>query len=495
MTEGNGAEIFHDIAERTGGDIYIGVSGPVRTGKSTFIKRFMDLIVLPNILNTHELERAKDALPQAGTGKAVMTTEPKFVPDEGVEIEVMENVQLTVRLVDSVGFPVEGATGYEDEDGPRMVVTPWFEYEIPFEEAAVIGTRKVMAEHSTLGLVVTTDGSFGDLGRESFVPVEEEVIEELKGIGKPFVVLVNSVHPERDDTQEICEEIRETHDVSVLAMDCAQLSVDDVQLIMEQLLYEFPVKEMQVNLPDWVEELESDHWLRKQFEEDVGEVVEQIERLRDIYAAISHLGEAEYCETVVLKELHLGTGMARVDIAAPDDYFYRILGEMNEVELTGKADTVRLMKDLVIAKNEYDRVAGALADVREVGYGLVIPTVEDVEFEEPELVRRGNQFGIRLQARAPSLHFIRADIYTEITPMVGTERQSEQLVAYLTDRFEHDPGAILSTDIFGKPIADLLREGIEDKLYQMPEEAREKLRETLVRILNEGTAGLICIII
>ncbi|MFO8059339.1 MAG: stage IV sporulation protein A [Bacillota bacterium] len=495
MVEENGAAVFHDIAERTGGDIYIGVSGPVRTGKSTFIKRFMDLIVLPNIVDKHELERAKDALPQAGTGKAVMTTEPKFVPDEGVEVEVIENVTLTVRLVDSVGFPVEGATGYEDEDGPRMVVTPWFDYEIPFEEAAEIGTRKVMVDHSTLGLVVTTDGSFGDLGRESFVPAEQRVIAEMKSTGKPFVVLMNSAHPEREDTLKLCDDLKEEHDVSVISVDCALLNEGDIELIMEQLLYEFPVREVQVNLPAWVEELEKDHWFREQLEASIGQTVEQIERLRDIYEAISELRDSDFTEAVTLTDLELGTGVASIDMAAPEEYFYQILGEMNHVELTGKADTIRLMKDLVIAKQEYDRIAGALTDVREVGYGLVIPSVDDVEFEQPELVRRGSQFGIRLQARAPSLHFIRADIYTEITPMVGSERQSEQLVTYLTERFEDDPEAILSTDIFGKPIADLLREGIEDKLYQMPEDAREKLQETLVRILNEGTAGLICIII
>ncbi len=495
MVDDNGAAVFHDIAERTGGDIYIGVSGPVRTGKSTFIKRFMDLIVLPNIVDKHELERAKDALPQAGTGKAVMTTEPKFVPDDGVEVEVIENVTLTVRLVDSVGFPVEGASGYEDEDGPRMVVTPWFDYEIPFEEAAEIGTRKVMVDHSTLGLVVTTDGSFGDLGRENFVPAEERVIAEMKSTGKPFVVLMNSAHPEREDTVDLCEELSQEHDVSVISVDCALLDEEDIELIMEQLLYEFPVKEVQVNLPAWVEELEKDHWLREQLEDCIGQAVEQIERLRDIYEAIALLRDNDLTESVTLTNLELGSGVASVDMTAPEAFFYQILGEMNQVELAGKSDTVRLMKDLVIAKQEYDRIAGALDDVREVGYGLVIPSVDDVEFEQPELVRRGSQFGIRLQARAPSLHFIRADIYTEITPMVGSERQSEQLVAYLTDRFEDDPEAILSTDIFGKPIADLLREGIEDKLYQMPEDAREKLQETLVRILNEGTAGLICIII
>ena len=495
MVDDNGAAVFHDIAERTGGDIYIGVSGPVRTGKSTFIKRFMDLIVLPNIVDKHELERAKDALPQAGTGKAVMTTEPKFVPDDGVEVEVIENVKLTVRLVDSVGFPVEGASGYEDEDGPRMVVTPWFDYEIPFEEAAEIGTRKVMVDHSTLGLVVTTDGSFGDLGRDNFVPAEERVIAEMKSTGKPFVVLMNSAHPEREDTVNLCEELSEEHDVSVISVDCALLNEEDIELIMEQLLYEFPVREVQVNLPVWVEELEKDHWLREQLEDCIGQAVERIERLRDIYDAIALLRDNDLTESVTLTNLELGSGVASVDMAAPEAFFYQILGEMNQVELAGKADTIRLMKDLVIAKQEYDRIAGALDDVREVGYGLVVPSVDDVEFEQPELVRRGSQFGIRLQARAPSLHFIRADIYTEVTPMVGSERQSEQLVAYLTDRFEDDPEAILSTDIFGKPIADLLREGIEDKLYQMPEDAREKLQETLVRILNEGTAGLICIII
>ncbi len=487
--------IFQDIAERTGGDIYIGVSGPVRTGKSTFIKKFMELLVLPNIQDDHDLERATDALPQAGTGKSVMTTEPKFVPDEGVEVEIMESVTFTVRMVDSVGFPVEGATGYEDEEGPRMVMTPWFEYEIPFEEAAEIGTRKVMAEHSTLGLVVTTDGSFGDLGRDNFAQTEQLVIEELKEIGKPFIVLMNSAHPEREDTLRWCEQLQKEHDVTVVPVNCDELAAEDIEMIMEHLLYEFPVQEVQVDLPDWVEELQAEHWLKVGFEESIEGAVAQIERLRDVDDALCTLRQPDFAEEVNLTNLQLGTGVASIEVSASEDYFYQVLGEMSEAELTDKADLLRLMKDLVIAKEEYDKVSAGLYDVRETGYGVIAPTMDEVEFDEPELVRQGSQFGIRLQARAPSLHLIRADIYTEITPMVGTERQSEQLVNYITDKMDQDPSAIVNTDIFGKPIADLLREGIEDKLLEMPQDAQEKLRETLIRILNERTAGLICIII
>ena len=487
--------IFEDIAERTGGDIYIGVSGPVRTGKSTFIKKFMELFVLPNIQEPHDLERATDALPQAGTGKNVMTTEPKFVPDDGVQVEIMESITFTVRMVDSVGFPVEGATGYEDEEGPRMVMTPWFEYEIPFEEAAEIGTRKVMAEHSTLGLVITTDGSFGDLGRDNFVPAENQVIEEMKDIGKPFIVLMNSAHPERDDTNEWCKKLEEQYNVKVMAVNCDELTAEDIEMIMEQLLYEFPVREVQVELPEWVEELAADHWLRDDFEASVQEAIGGIHRLRDIEDALGVLEEPDFTSGVDLTNLELGSGIASIDVTASNSYFYRVVGEMNDVELEGKSGLLRLMKDLVIAKEEWDKVSAGLYDVRETGYGVITPTMNEVEFDEPELVRQGSQFGIKLQARAPSLHLIRADIYTEITPMVGSERQSQQLVNYLTDKMDKDPTAIVKTDIFGKPIADLLREGIEDKLLEMPQDAQEKLRETLIRVLNEGGAGLICIII
>jgi len=488
-------DIFHDIAERTGGDIYVGVSGPVRTGKSTFIKKFMELLVLPNIGDSYDLERTQDALPQSAAGRTVMTTEPKFVPDEGVEITIRESITLRVRLVDSVGFPVEGAVGYEEEDGPRMVATPWFDYEIPFEEAAEIGTRRVISEHSTIGLVVTTDGSFGEIPRENFVEAETSVIAEMQGLNKPFVVLLNTTQPYGEDALELAGRLQEEYDAPVLPVDCKNLSVDDIYMIMEQVLYEFPVKEVNVSLPTWVEELETGYWLRSEFENAVTGAVQEIRRLRDVDRAVGELSECELVQEVILRNMDMGSGVATIALTARDDLYFQVLGEITGAEVTGRADLLRLTRDLAYAKVQYDKVAYALREAEETGYGTVLPAVTDMIFEEPELIRRGGQFGVRLCAQAPSLHVIRAEIQTEVTPMIGTEKQSEQLVNYLLEKFEDDPKKIWQSDIFGKPLSDLLREGIEDKLHRMPENVQQKFRETLTRILNEGTGGLICIII
>lgn len=489
-------DVFRDIAERTRGDIYIGVVGPVRTGKSTFIKKFMDLLVIPNIADDVERQRTIDELPQSGAGRTVMTTEPKFVPDEGVEITVNDAIKLKVRLVDSVGFPVPGAVGYVEEDGsPRMVVTPWFEYEVPFEEAAEVGTRKVMADHSTLGVVVTGDGSFGELTREAFVPAEDRVIQELKESGKPFIVVLNTIDPYAAVALEAAGRLEEEHEVPVIPVNCARLTQEDLSLILEQVLYEFPVREVTINLPDWVEELAPGHWLRQKFDQAVSAAIAGIRRLRDVDGAIENLNRSELIQDVILTGMDLGTGVASVEMTAREDLFYRVMAEITGVELTDAAGLVRVVQGMAYAKKEYDRIARGLGEVKETGYGVVAPLMEDIEFHEPELIRKGNQFGVRLKASAPSIHLMRADISTEVTPIIGTEKQSEQLVNYLMEKFEDDPRKIWESDIFGKSLQDLLLEGLQDKLEAMPGNAQQKLRETVQRILNEGGGGLICIII
>lgn len=488
-------DIFRDIAERTGGDIYLGVVGPVRTGKSTFIKRFMELLVLPNIKNPNERDRTKDELPQSGAGRTIMTTEPKFIPKEAVEITVREGVQMRVRIVDCVGYTVEGALGYEVEGAPRMVRTPWFEEEIPFQEAAEVGTRKVIADHSTIGLVVTTDGSITEIPRESYLGAEERVVWELKELQKPFLVLLNSAHPYASETTALAQELEAQYGVPVIPIDCINMGEGEILHLLEQVLYEFPVTEVNVSLPPWVQELDSTHWLRQQLEEAVSREVEKVKRLRDVDMLVENLGNQERVERAALKQMDLGTGVATVEVSLEEGLFHRILEEVTGLTIRGEHELLRLMRELAVAKREYDKVASGLQEVRNAGYGVVTPGVEEMELAQPELIRQGGRFGVRLKASAPSYHFIRADITTEITPLIGTERQCEELVRYLMDEFQDDPRKIWETNIFGKPLSQLVREGIQSKLYRMPENAQVKLQETLERIVNEGSGGLICIII
>ncbi|MDO7786497.1 stage IV sporulation protein A [Desulforamulus aquiferis] len=488
-------DIFRDIAERTGGDIYLGVVGGVRTGKSTFIKRFMELMVIPNIKNVYDKERAKDELPQSGAGRTIMTTEPKFVPNEAIEISVNPTIKLRVRLVDCVGYRVSGALGYEEEEGPRMVTTPWYEEPIPFQEAAEIGTRKVISEHSTIGVVVTTDGSVTDISRDSYVDAEERVVEELKDINKPFIMILNSTRPSDSETLELAGELEEKYDVPVLPVDCAELKQQDILKILEQVLFEFPVNEVNISLPMWIEELDSKHWLRQNFEDAVRDTVRHVRRLRDIESAVTSLDGYDFVHQVNLKQLDMGTGSASIDMVARAELFYRVLAEETGFEIEGDHHLFRLMKDLAVAKREYDKVSTALTEVRESGYGVVTPRLDEMNLEEPELIRQGNRFGVKLKASAPSLHVIRADITTEITPIIGTEKQCEELVQYMLAGFDENPQKIWESEIFGKTLHDLVREGIQNKLHRMPENAQVKLQETLQRIVNEGSGGLICIII
>ncbi|UOF89736.1 stage IV sporulation protein A [Fodinisporobacter ferrooxydans] len=488
-------DIFKDIAERTGGDIYLGVVGPVRTGKSTFIKKFMELIVLPNIKSEADRIRATDELPQSAAGRTIMTTEPKFIPNQAIEVNVGEGLDIRIRVVDCVGYTVQGARGYEDENGPRMVSTPWFDEPIPFQEAAEVGTRKVISDHSTLGLVITTDGTIAEISRESYVEAEERVVAELKELGKPFVMVVNSTRPTSVETEQLRVQLAEKYDIPVLALSVANISTDDIMGVLREALYEFPVHEVNVNLPSWVMVLDQDHWLRVNFETCVRDTVKDIRRLRDIDRVVGHFSEFDFVAHAGLSNMDMGHGVADIDLVAPDALYDQILTEVVGIEIRGKDQLLQLMKDLTYAKREYDKVAEALRMVKLTGYGIAPPVLEEMTLDEPELIRQGTRFGVRLRATAPSIHMIRVDVESEFAPIVGTEKQSEELVRYLMQDFEEDPLKIWDSDIFGKSLAAIVREGISAKLAMMPENAQYKLKETLSRIINEGSGGLIAIIL
>ena len=488
-------DIFQDMATRTGGDVYVGVVGPVRTGKSTFIKRFMDLLVIPNIDDVYDKERSVDELPQSGAGRTIMTTEPKFVPSEAVSVTIQDNIDVRVRLVDCVGYSVEGALGYEEDDGPRMVMTPWFDYEIPFEEAAEFGTRKVISDHSTIGLVILTDGSITDIARGSYVPAEERVIGELHDLGKPFAAVLNSTHPWARETLDLATKLAAKYGVPVIPMDCLRMDIEDVLGVLREVLYEFPVREVSVRLPVWLNEVSAEHWLRQKFQDAIVSAVKEVKRIRDISGTVKGFAAQDFVSHADLTTLDLGTGQVVIDLDAPRELFFQVIREVSGLEVEGDHHLLRLMRELSVSKREYDKVADGLRDADELGYGIVMPLLDELELEEPELIRQGSRFGVRLRAAAPSIHMIRANIETEVTTYVGTERQGEELVRRLSDEFEKDPERIWTTDFLGKSLHELVKEGIESKLYRMPENAQQKLQETLQRIVNEGSGGLICIIL
>lgn len=488
-------DLFSDLAERTGGDIYLGVVGPVRTGKSTFIRRFMELFVLPKIEDPLELERTRDELPQGSGGKTIMTTEPKFVPDEAVEITVNDHISMRVRLVDCVGYTVPGATGYEDEEGPRMVSTPWFDYDIPFEEAAELGTRKVITDHSTIGIVVTTDGSIAEIPRESYEEAEERVIAELKEMGKPFVVLLNAVEPYSAAAADLQDELSLKYDVPVVALNCLELRQPDLNLILEEVLYEFPVVDVAVRTPPWVEVLEPAHWLKESLDSSINENLALVSRVRDLNGMLEKLKEYEFVESAFLQQVDLGTGAAEIQLETPPGMFEQVLAEYCGEEVAGEADIMRIVINYSVAKREYDKLAEALYQVSESGYGIVPPALEEMTLEEPEIIRQGGRFGVRLRASAPSLHLVRVDVKSEFSPVVGSERQSEELMHYLLAEFEDDPEKLWESQIFGKSLHEMVQDGITGKLGNMPPNAQEKLQETLEKIINEGSGGLIAIIL
>lgn len=488
-------DIFKDIAERTGGDIYLGVVGAVRTGKSTFIKKFMELVVIPNIPSEADRARAQDELPQSAAGKTIMTTEPKFVPNQAASIQVAEGLDVNIRLVDCVGYTIPGAKGYEDENGPRMIHTPWYEEPIPFNEAAEIGTRKVIQDHSTLGVVVTTDGSIGEIPRSDYLEAEERVVEELKEVGKPFIMIVNSVQPHHPNTIALKESLQEKYDIPVLAMSVEGMRESDVYSVLREALYEFPVLEVNVNLPSWVMVLREDHWLRESYQEAVKETVKDIKRLRDVDRVVGHFNEFEFIDRAALAGIEMGQGVAEIDLYAPDELYDDILKDIVGVEIRGKDHLLSLMQDFAYAKAEYDQVADALRMVKQTGYGVAAPSLNDMSLDEPEIIRQGARFGVRLKAVAPSIHMIKVDVESEFSPIIGTEKQSEELVRYLMQDFEDNPLSIWNSDIFGRSLSSYVREGIQVKLAMMPDNARYKLKETLERIINEGSGGLIAIIL
>ncbi len=487
--------LYKDIAERTDGDVYIGVVGPVRTGKSTFIARFMEQLVLPRIPQGIKKDRLTDELPQAASGKTIMTTQPKFVPSEAVPVSLQENTQVRIRLVDSVGYLVPGAQGATDGGQERLVHTPWTEEDIPFEQAAEIGTRKVMTDHATIGVVVTTDGSIADLSRSAYVDAEHRVVDELRSLGKPFVVLLNSASPRSADTLTLRDQMEDEYQVPVMLVNAKEMQVGDIQRVLESLLMEFPLREAHLSVPDWLSALDTNHWLVAHILKGVREAGNQSRRMRENDVFTEVFADSEYAQDVQLDASNPGEG--RLDFTLPlmPGLFNRILSEQCGADIKGDAHLLALMKELVSAKKEYDHVAQALNDVRASGYGLVTPSMSEMTLEEPQIVRQGSQFGVKLKAHAPSLHLIRVDIETEVTPVVGTEKQSEELVKYLMSEFESDPQQIWQTNFFGKSLHDMVREGLSNKLLRMPEDAREKMQGTLTKIINDGDGGMICILL
>lgn len=487
--------IYQNIATRTAGDIYIGVVGPVRTGKSTFIKRFMETQVIPNIDNVYRKERARDELPQSGSGRTIMTAEPKFVPEEAAQIQLEGGGSCSVRLIDCVGYMVKGAIGSTEDDAPRMVTTPWYDHEIPMTEAAEIGTRKVIAEHSTIGIVVTTDGSIADIPREDYLEAEERVIRELQELGKPFIVLLNSSDPSGDRAEAIARDIASRYEVKCVPVNCLTLEEEDVAAILKAVLYEFPMQELDLYLPPWVDALPDGHPIKAGLYQAIRESTAQLHHIREVEDMVGALGQSEHISEARVTALDLGTGVAAATLGLPRELFYQTLSEQSGFSVSDDGDLMSLLTRLSAVKVEYDKVAGALKDVRETGYGIVVPGIDELTLEEPEIMKQGGRYGVRLKASAPSIHMIRADIETAVSPIVGNEKQSEDMVNYLLQEFEGDTSKIWQSNIFGRSFHELVSEDLQTKLKRMPEDARKKLRETLERIINEGSGGLICIIL
>ncbi len=487
--------IYRDIAERTGGDIYIGVVGPVRTGKSTLIKRFMQTLVIPNMNNRYQAERAIDEMPQSAAGRTIMTTEPKFVPEDSIEISIGDAATMRVRMIDCVGYIVPSALGYIEENAPRMVKTPWLEDEIPFNMAAEIGTKRVITEHSTIGVVVTTDGSITDIPYEEYEQAQERVIEELKAINKPFIVLVNCVEPAGERGRAIADEISERHGVPALAVNCQTITEDEIKELLSRLLYEFPVKSVAFDMPRWLCSLEKEHWLRKEIFGCLRESVGAVKRVSDLEKICDVIAQSPSVTRAGLRSIELGTGSAIVDLSIKNELFYKILGEKTGLDINSEAELLQSMLELSEIQKKYKRISAALDEVEATGYGIVMPTLDELQLEEPEMMRQGGRYGVKLKASAPSIHMLKANITTEVAPVVGSEKQSEDLVSYLLNGFEEDPSTIWQSNIFGKSLHELVNEGLHNKLCKMPPEARGKLQETVERVINEGCNGLICIIL
>lgn len=488
-------DLYQDIAKRTGGDIYIGVVGPVRTGKSTFIKRFMDALVIPHIEEGYRRDRATDELPQSSAGRTIMTTEPKFIPERAVEIRLDNGCEFRTRLIDCVGYIVPSALGYIENDTPRMVMTPWYEDPIPFDMAAEIGTKKVITEHSTIGLVVTTDGSIGDLPRAEYEEAEKRVIAELNAIRKPFIVLLNSVHPEAEETAALAEELSEEYGVTVLPVNCLTLGEDDIKKILYHVLCEFPVREIRIALPRWIAGLADGHPLREALFGCISAACGGITSVRMLETLTAALLAEDSVRAASFSEVDLGTGTAALSVETDPALFYRALTEAVGIEITDEQDLMETVRELAEERRRFAKIKEALDEVEETGYGIVMPTMEELSLEEPEIVRQGGRYGVRLRASAPSIHMMKANITTEVNPVVGSERQSEDLVLYLMKGFEEDPAKIWESNIFGTSLHELVNEGLHAKLAHMPVDARQRLGETLEKVINEGCNGLICIIL
>ncbi len=486
--------VYRDIQARTGGEIYIGVVGPVRTGKSTFIKRFMELLVLPTMEDEHMRTVSRDELPQSSAGKTIMTTEPKFIPKEAASISLAEGIEARVRLVDCVGFMVDGAFGHVENGEERMVKTPWLDYEIPFTQAAEMGTRKVINDHSTMGIVVTTDGSFGDIKRQGYLGAERQAIEELKRIGKPFIILLNSVKPYSDEATRLSKELMETYNVSVLPVNCEQLKREDIFHILERVLKEFPVTEMDFFIPKWLEILPSSHWLKSQVIEAVKGVIAGVSQMKDVAGQLAAQSQ-EVIKSMAVRTMQMADGRVLVQVDMDDGHYYRILSDYVDLPIEGEYELMQTLSRLSSMQKEYEKVKNALIQVRLKGYGVVTPERGEIMLDEPQLVKHGNKYGVKMKAEAPSINLIKAHIETEIAPIVGSEQQAKDLIAYIRENAKEGEDGIWSTNIFGKSIEQIVEDGIQAKVSQLTEDCQMKLQDTLQKIINDSSGGMICIII
>ncbi len=487
--------IYGNIAERTGGDIYIGVAGPVRTGKSTFIKKFMETLVIPNIKSSFMRERAVDELPQSAAGKTIMTTEPKFIPEEAVEIDLGDGAVMNVRLIDCVGYIVPSSIGYIENEQPRMVMTSWFDEAIPFNMAAEIGTQKVITDHSTIGLVITTDGSISDIPRTEYEECEERVIREFRELGKPFVVVLNTVNPSSPDSKKLAAQLTEKYDAKVIPINALSLDENDISEIMKEILYSFPISEINIRTARWINSLEKGHWLKSEILDCIRNAAKDIKIVREVNSAVEAMRECPHIVSTSISSIDLGKGSVTVTAELDSSLFYKILGEETGINIESESDLMPLLMELNDIKKKYSRIAPALEEVEATGYGIVMPQQEELTLEEPKIIKQGGKYGVRLKASAPSIHLMKANINTTVSPIVGTEKQSEELIMYLLDGFDEDPAKIWESNIFGKSLHDLVNEGLHNKLCKMPSDARMKLQETLERIINDGCSGLICFIL
>ena len=487
--------IYESIAKRSQGDIYVGVVGPVRTGKSTFIKRFMDLMVLPNVANQYVKQRIQDELPQSGSGRTIMTTEPKFVPAEAVALELPGNVNCRVRLVDCVGYLVTSALGHMEDGTPRMVSTPWSTEQMPFAQAAEMGTEKVIRDHSTIGILVTTDGSIGDIDRDSYTAAEERVVKELKELGKPFVIVLNTLEPKGRAAKDLRGKLESQYQVPVIPADCRKMSQDTLNEILADTLYEFPASQISFRLPGFIEGLGNDHWIKATLINNIREWSKTFDNIRDIRSTIGSLADGTVIQSVDVRNMDLGSGNIDVEMTEVKGLFYQVIGEIMECEVENDYKFFTLIKEFSQAKKSYDKLKAAMEQVEDSGYGIVQPKLSEMVLEEPEIFKQGSKFGVRLKAKAPSLHIIKTDITTEVSPVVGSEKQSEDLIKYLLAEFENDPSAIWETNIFGKSLYEMVTEQMENKLSNVPDHIRAKVQRSLQKISDEGKEYFICIVL